>query len=112
MGKEVTEYYLKEGQKYLKSVGIEVPYELTYLEGDLMESYIRDLQIVQKFARLNRETILDSLAKGMKWKVLDVWSSVHNYIDISGNERISPVHNGLPIPRTRSRRYIRCFRQS
>lgn len=88
LGKEVTEYYLKEGQKYLKSVGIEVPYELTYLEGDLMESYIHDLQIVQEFARLNREAILDSLAKGMKWKMLNVWSSVHNYIDTSGNERI------------------------
>lgn len=88
LGKEVTEHYLKEGQKHLKSVGIEVPYELTYLEGNLMESYIRDLQIVQEFARLNREAILDSLAKGMKWKILDVWSSVHNYIDTSGNERI------------------------
>lgn len=88
LGKEVTEHYLEEGQKHLKSVGIEVPYELTYLEGDLMESYIRDLQIVQEFARLNREAILDSLAKGMKWKMLDVWSSVHNYIDTSRNERI------------------------
>lgn len=88
LGKEVTEYYLKEGKKYLKSAEIEVPYELTYLEGNLMESYIHDLQIVQEFANLNREAILDSLAKGMKWKVLDVWSSVHNYIDVSGNERI------------------------
>lgn len=32
--------------------------------------------------------ILDELAKGMKWKVLETWSSAHNYIDVSGSERI------------------------
>lgn len=37
LGKEVTEYYLTEGQNYLKSKGIDIPYEMTYLEGALME---------------------------------------------------------------------------
>lgn len=88
LGKEVTEYYLKKGQKYLKKEGIQVPYELTYLEGPLMEDYIYDLQIVQEFAELNRKAILDELVKGMKWKVEEVISSVHNYVEAGEEERI------------------------
>lgn len=81
LGKEVTEYYLNEGQKQLKAQNIEIPYELTYLEGSMQEDYLWDLQIVQTFAQLNREIILDELAKGMKWKVLDTYSCIHNYVD-------------------------------
>ena len=33
LGKEVTEYYLKCGQRELKEQGVEVPYELTWLTG-------------------------------------------------------------------------------
>lgn len=88
LGKEVTEYYLKEGQKYMKKAGIQTPYELTYLEGSLMEDYIHDLQIVQEFAERNREAILDELVKGMKWKVEETIFSLHNYIEDGGDGRI------------------------
>lgn len=53
LGKEAKEYYLREGQKYLKEKGQGVPYELTYLEGNLMEDYVYDTQILQEFASLN-----------------------------------------------------------
>lgn len=82
-GKEVTEYYLTEGQKALKEKGFDIPYEIVWLEGKLMEDYLHDLQIVQKFASLNRESILDELVKGMKWKVIDSYDCVHNYVDAS-----------------------------
>lgn len=82
LGKEVTEYYLNQGQKHLKEAGIVIPYELTYLEGDLKEQYIHDLQIVQEFASLNREIILAELVKGMKWKVQDSYECIHNYVDM------------------------------
>ncbi len=88
LGKEVTEYYLKEGQKHLKKKGIQAPYELIYLEGTLMEDYIHDLQIVQEYAKLNRAAVLDELVKGMKWKTEDTISSVHNYIEDGKDERI------------------------
>lgn len=81
LGKEVTEYYLNVGQKTLKNRGIEVPYELTYLDGDLMRDYLHDLSIVQEFASLNREIIRDEICKGMKWKILDSYSCIHNYVD-------------------------------
>lgn len=81
LGKEVTEYYLKEGQKLLKAKGVECPYELTYLEDEWKDHYLKDVQVVQDFATLNREIILDELVKGMKWKVLDSYSCTHNYVD-------------------------------
>ena len=83
LGKEVTEYYLNEGQKYLKNKGLSVPYEVTWLEGTLMEDYLNDLQAVQEFASLNRAVILDELVRGMKWKVLDSQECIHNYVDVS-----------------------------
>ncbi len=88
LGREVVEYYLREGHKYIKEHGLDIPYELTYLEGSLMEAYLHDLLIIQEYAKLNRKAILDELVRGMKWKVQDVFSSVHNYIDCSQKETI------------------------
>ena len=48
-----------------------------------MEDYLHDLQVVQQFASLNREIILDELLKGMKWKILDTYECIHNYVDAS-----------------------------
>lgn len=86
LGKEVTEYYLKKGQEYLKGKDMQVPYEMTYLEGSLMEDYLHDISIVQEFASLNREAVLDELVKGMKWKISYHYSCIHNYIDTSQSE--------------------------
>lgn len=83
LGKEVTEYYLDQGQKYLKEHGRALPYELTWLEGSLKEAYLHDLQIVQAYASLNRRIILHELVKGMRWKVLDTYECIHNYVDFS-----------------------------
>ena len=83
LGKEVTEYYLNEGQQHIKAQGLQIPHELTWLDGALKEDYLHDLQIVQQFAELNREIMLDELVKGMKWKVADSYSCIHNYVDFS-----------------------------
>lgn len=88
LGKEVTEFYLREGQKELKAKGEEVPYELTYLEGKLMEDYLHDLMVVQEFAKLNRAAMLDVLVKGMKWKVVEEYSCDHNYVQETKNGRM------------------------
>ncbi len=85
LGVEVTEHYLREGQRILKARGIEAPYEMTWLEGELKEAYLHDLQVVQECAALNREIILSQLAKGMKWKELDYVSCIHNYIAPEGD---------------------------
>lgn len=80
LGKEVTEYYMAQGQEALKSKGLDVPYELTWLDGDLKEAYIHDSIIIREYAELNREIILSKILKGMKWKADEIYSCPHNYI--------------------------------
>lgn len=52
-------------------------------EGELLQDYLYDLDIVQEFARINREAMIDEIVRGMKWKVLDSYTCIHNYIDFS-----------------------------
>ena len=59
----------------------EVPFELAYLEGKNFDDYIHDINIVQKYAELNRQTIIKRICKAMKWKIVDEILSVHNYLD-------------------------------
>ncbi|MBR1508085.1 MAG: RtcB family protein [Eubacterium sp.] len=82
LGMEVADYYLRTGQKELqmKKQGY-ASYEMTCLSGQLMEDYIHDVKIIQEFARLNREAIIDSIVNGMKWKIEDSFTCIHNYID-------------------------------
>ena len=99
LGKEVTEYYLNEGQKQLKQQGVDVPYELTYLQGTLMEEYLHDLQVVCEFADLNRQAILDTILKGMKWKSEEIYSVIHNYVGRDGIIRKGAIsaHEGEKV---------------
>ncbi|WP_196803086.1 RtcB family protein [Butyrivibrio sp. MC2013] len=82
LGKEVAEYYMDKGHKYLMEHGKEgVPYELTYLTDELLSDYLHDIQVVQEYAELNRHIIMKEICKGMKWKVTDEKSCIHNYIE-------------------------------
>jgi len=89
LGKEVAEYYMKAGQDELKDKGInDIPFEMTYLSGNLMEDYLHDLKIVEEYAILNRKIIAAEIIKKMKWKVIEEISCSHNYVDFSGNQSI------------------------
>lgn len=88
LGKEVTDFYIKEGAKERKAQKKQVPYPLTWIEGEQMENYIADVEIVQEFAALNREIILAEILKGMKLKEVECISSVHNYLESAKEERI------------------------
>ena len=89
LGVEVTDYYLKTGQKeaQMRKQG-HAPYELTCLEGELMEDYLHDLDIVQEFAGLNREAIVDEILRGMKWRAEDMYTCIHNYVDFTSDAPI------------------------
>ena len=56
---------------------------MTYLEGTLKDFYIHDLTIVQEYARISRDIMIAEICKGMKWKIMDTYSCIHNYIDTS-----------------------------
>jgi len=84
LGMEVAEYYLRTGQKeiQMKKQGY-APYEMTCLTGALMEDYLHDIEIIQEFAQVNREAMIETIVSGMKWKVIDSFTSIHNYVDFS-----------------------------
>lgn len=60
----------------------EISRELAYLEGKDFGDYINDMEIVQRFASLNRMTIAELILEYMGLHVADVFETVHNYIDI------------------------------
>lgn len=80
LGKEVAEHYAAKGQAELKSRGIDVPYELTWLDGTLLQAYLHDAAILQGYAELNRQIMAADILKGMKWKANEMYSCPHNYI--------------------------------
>ncbi len=59
----------------------DIPPNLAYVSGVLFERYIHDMKIVQEYARLNRQAMMDEIVKGMKLHVLEQFTTVHNYID-------------------------------
>ena len=81
LGVEVTEHYLREGNKLLAAQGVKVDYPLTWLEGQLMEDYLADVEVVQSYAELNRNIMLKEIMKGLKVKPLETMTSIHNYVE-------------------------------
>lgn len=84
LGEEVAEYYTKLASTSLQERGLEVPYYMSYLEGEQKEAYVEDVQTVQGYAELNRQIIVREILKGMKWKAVEQFSVAHNYLDDFG----------------------------
>ena len=59
----------------------DVPKHLAYCEGELFEQYIHDMKIVQQFAMLNRQAMMNEIIKGMHVHAEDQFTTIHNYID-------------------------------
>jgi len=58
-----------------------IPKALAYVSGNLFKQYIHDMKIVQKYAALNRQAIIDEIVKGMKFNIIEQFTTIHNYID-------------------------------
>ena len=56
--------------------------EEAYVSGQLFDDYIHDMKIVQGFAGMNRKAIIDELVSVMGLTVADMFTTIHNYIDI------------------------------
>ena len=76
-GKEIQKELKK--RKNLKQTNI--PKALAYVSGELFDQYIHDMKIVQQFAMLNRQAMVDEIVKGMKLHVEEQFTTIHNYID-------------------------------
>lgn len=61
-----------------------IPYDLKWCTGQTTKDYLHDLELAQRFALANRRFIAKSVLKAMKWKEVDSFDTMHNYIDSSG----------------------------
>ena len=58
-----------------------IPKQLAYVSGELFSQYIHDMKIVQRYAELNRQAMIDEIVSGMKMHVVEQFTTIHNYID-------------------------------
>lgn len=65
--------------KNLKQTNI--PKSLAFVSGELFEQYIHDMKIVQHYAMLNRQAMVDEIVRAMGFHVEEQFTTVHNYID-------------------------------
>lgn len=65
--------------KNLKQTNI--PKSLAYVTGELFEQYIHDMKIVQHYAMLNRQAMVDEIVRAMGFHVEEQFTTIHNYID-------------------------------
>jgi RNA-splicing ligase RtcB len=65
-----------------------MPKELCYLENKLKDDYIHDMQVVQKYADINRSIIAKKIVNerlGLNFDDLESFQTIHNYIDLENN---------------------------
>jgi len=72
----------KKQRKRLKKLKPGIPKALAYATGQLFQDYIHDMQIIQRFADLNRQAMAREIIRGMKLKVAARFTTIHNYIDL------------------------------
>lgn len=68
--------------KEAKALTADFNKELSFLTGDELEEYSNDLALAQKFAQLNRKTMLDIIVEKAGLTIIDEFDSIHNFIDI------------------------------
>ena len=85
LGKQVAEYYQKLAHRTFNPNPLGIPKELCYLTGKYRDQYLHDMEICQKYAVLNRNTIASIILDAMNWKSLGGFETIHNYIEIESN---------------------------
>lgn len=72
-----------EIQETLRALGKkEIRKDLAYLEGQNLISYVKDMQVAQTYAELNRAVMANVICKGLGVKRGDAFTTKHNYIDL------------------------------
>ena len=61
---------------------VQINSDLAYLTGDNFKNYIHDMEIVQRYAVLNRTTIARIILQKMKMQEYGRFETIHNYIDV------------------------------
>ena len=93
--KEIIESYKKSGKKkkiekelkkLKESLKIEskIPKDLCYVQGQDLDDYLHDMDIVQRYASKNRELMAEKIVEfiGLDYESLNKFESIHNYIEV------------------------------
>lgn len=83
---EIIDRLKKEGREreiptFLSEMKFDISKDLCPVSGKIFESYIHDMEIVQKYAKWNRIAIAYEILSQMGWDAIDDFETVHNYID-------------------------------
>ncbi len=95
VGGDVYVKFMDLGRKALLKDGIDIPYEDTYLYGELKDNYLRAVELCNNYASINRATMINNIMSQMKWKDnfdFEIISCKHNYIDIKDDYNV--IHKG------------------
>lgn len=57
-----------------------IPDDLCFVTGENLDNYLYDMRICQKFATFNRQIMANNILRMMKWKSIDSFTTLHNYI--------------------------------
>ena len=79
LGKQVAEHYQNEAARRLRG---KVDHALAYCEGELLDDYLHDMALIQRYADLNRQAMMQDMVQWFSLPVIDRWTTVHNYIDL------------------------------
>jgi RNA-splicing ligase RtcB len=82
LGKQVCEYYQNLAADALGRKGKGADRGMAYLQGANLEDYLHDMSIIQEYASLNRRAMVREIEKKMKFKIMDQFTTIHNYIDL------------------------------
>ena len=78
--KEIQEA-IKELHRQFKNQHSEVPHDLCWVYGKYLAQYLHDIEICQRFARINRERMAEILLKKTGLTATETFHTIHNYID-------------------------------
>lgn len=81
--KEIQNKLIEISKKYEGKT--KLPKDLCYLEGELREDYLHDMEICQKFAVENRKEIAFAIMSKMNLDYIDCFETIHNYISFEDN---------------------------
>ena len=82
LGTQVAEYYQKLAINNCLKKDMNLTKDLCYLSGNYCQDYLHDMNICLKYASLNRLTILTLILEKYNLKPINVFETIHNYIDI------------------------------
>lgn len=73
---------IQEAINMYKEVVDEPIYELSYVEGELLDNYLHDMKILQHYADLNRKAMAEVIMSELGLHEVDSFTTVHNYVDV------------------------------